>query len=63
MSIHPTHTDKEVGYICQSIKTLANNFENWKKDYSYNATSNEFEYKKRSTIEKNMVDSWFKTTN
>ncbi len=59
MSIHPTLTNKEVAYICDSIKSVAENFKSWAKDYEYNAVSNEFEYKNNHQIEKKMVEKWF----
>ena len=59
MSIHPTITNKEVAYVCVSIKSLVKNFKEWARDYQYNATSNEFEYKYNSQIEKEMVEKWF----
>lgn len=60
MSIHPTITDKEVAYVCESIKSLANNYKDWVDDYEYNATSNEFEYKHNHALEKRMVEEWFR---
>ena len=33
-SIHPTQTDQEVQYICDSIQELARHFEDWKDDYA-----------------------------
>lgn len=59
MSIHPTTTNKEVEYVCESIKELAANFNVWKEDYEYNATSNEFEYKHAPPCEIEMVNGWF----
>ncbi len=60
MSIHPTITDKEVAYVCESIKSLAENFQHWKNDYTYNAVSNEFEHNSHFSPEKEMVEKWFK---
>jgi len=59
MSVHPTMTDEEITYVCDSIKSLANNFNDWSGDYTYNPVSNEFEYNKDSSIEKKMVEEWF----
>lgn len=33
LSIHPTHTNNEIFYICSAIKELAENFHDWKADY------------------------------
>jgi len=59
MSIHPTITDKEVTFVCDSIISLAENFKSWSKDYEYNEISNEFEYKNDEHLEKKMVEKWF----
>ncbi len=59
MSIHPTTTNNEVNYICDSIIALAENFKNWEKDYQYNEVSNEFVYKGFKSKEKELVDKWF----
>ncbi len=60
MSIHPTTTDEEVDFICESIKDLAENFKVWEKDYSYNKATNEFMYKGFEYGEKELVSKWFK---
>ncbi|MCK4562635.1 MAG: selenocysteine lyase, partial [Flavobacteriaceae bacterium] len=60
MSIHPTTTNKEVGFICKSIIALAENFKTWEKNYQYNKTSNEFIYKGFESKEKELVEEWFK---
>ena len=61
MSIHPTIRNDEAQYICKSIQSLCLNFKDWVGDYDYNPISNEFEYKHDTTIEKTMVDDWFKS--
>ena len=33
MSIHPTHTNKEIQYLMDGLKELAKNYEEWCKDY------------------------------
>ena len=60
MSIHPTSTDEEVVFICNSIKELAENIDNWKNDYEYNGLTNEFVHKEDGRFEKELVESWFK---
>ncbi|HEX8574662.1 MAG TPA: aminotransferase class V-fold PLP-dependent enzyme [Flavobacterium sp.] len=59
MSVHPTTTNKEIEFVCESIKTLATNHQEWSKDYSYNPTSNEFIHKNAQPLEKEMVKQWF----
>jgi YD repeat-containing protein len=59
MSIHPTTTNAEIEFVCESIKALANHHEEWCKDYSYNKRSNEFLHKNAKSFEKDLVQSWF----
>ncbi|WP_431134787.1 aminotransferase class V-fold PLP-dependent enzyme [Psychroserpens mesophilus] len=42
MSIHPTTTNKEINFVCESIKSLAKNHKEWAKDYEYIVANNEF---------------------
>lgn len=50
--IHPTTTNAEIQYVCDSIKMLAEDHENWGKDYTYNKNSNEFLHKDAQPHEK-----------
>lgn len=61
MSIHPTTTNREIEYVCDSIIALAQNHEEWSKDYNYDAKSNNFYHKNDQLLEKNMVKDWFKS--
>ncbi|MGA9270081.1 MAG: aminotransferase class V-fold PLP-dependent enzyme [Lutimonas sp.] len=61
MSIHPTTTDKEVDFICNSIRSLAENYEAWSKDYIYNSESGEYRHKSFEPAEYRLVHSWFKS--
>ena len=60
MSIHPTITNKEALFVCESIKQVAENFEEWEKEYEYDATKNEFIHKTARPIEPSIVNKWFK---
>lgn len=60
MSIHPTITNQEVIFVCESIKQVAENHEVWGKDYAYDASKNEFIHKKAKSVETDIVDNWFK---
>lgn len=33
MSIHPTHTDEDIAYLCDAIEELAENYSEWIDDY------------------------------
>lgn len=57
MSIHPTTTDAEVEFVCDSIKKLAENFSEWSKEYQYNSKSNEYVH--REEIADDKMTEWF----
>jgi selenocysteine lyase/cysteine desulfurase len=60
MSIHPTLTNSEVLYICDSIKQVAENISKWSEDYRYESSKNEFIHKTAKLIEIDIVNNWFK---
>ncbi|HEY9220344.1 MAG TPA: aminotransferase class V-fold PLP-dependent enzyme [Lutibacter sp.] len=60
MSIHPTITNKEILYVCESIKHVAENITEWGKDYEYDAVKNEFIHKTAKPAEIDLVNNWFK---
>ncbi len=60
MSIHPTTTNAEIKWVCDSIKSLAESHKEWAKDYNYDKTTNEFIHKNAKPFEKEMVEDWFK---
>ena len=59
MSIHPTLTDAEVKFICDSIEKVALNHKEWGKDYEYIIEKNDFVHKSYPTIEDDMVNQFF----
>ena len=60
MSIHPTITNEEMLYVCESIKQVAENIEEWRNDYQYDALKNEFTHKTAQPTENELVNNWFK---
>ncbi|HWS60365.1 MAG TPA: aminotransferase class V-fold PLP-dependent enzyme [Flavobacterium sp.] len=60
MSIHPTTTNSEIQFVCESIKTMAENHQEWAKDYLYDKNTNEFIHKNAKQFEKEIVKNWFK---
>ena len=58
MSIHPTTTNKEIEYVCDSIKALAENHQEWGRDYEYNKKSNEFRHFNAASPDE-MIKDWF----
>lgn len=61
MSIHPTTTNTEIQFVCESIKAVAANHQEWAKDYEYHKNSNEFTHRNASNPEKDLVKQWFGT--
>ncbi len=61
MSIHPTTTNEEIVFVCNSIIALAKNHEVWAEDYEYSRCNNEFIHK--SLVGKPCsaanIDDWF----
>jgi selenocysteine lyase/cysteine desulfurase len=59
MSIHPTTTSAEIEYVCNAIKSLAENHKEWAKEYQYNAETNEFLHQNATSFENKLVEQWF----
>ena len=59
MSIHPTLSNYEVDTIMSAIEDLAQNFEEWSKDYTYDEHTNEFFHKKCEEINSDLLLEWF----
>ncbi|SFS42335.1 aminotransferase class V-fold PLP-dependent enzyme [Lutibacter maritimus] len=59
MSIHPTISTKDVLYVCEGIQQVAENHELWSKEYTYNANKNEYIHNTASSVEVQLVNSWF----
>lgn len=59
MSIHPTTTNAEIEFVCESIKQLAQNHKEWAKEYSYNSKTNEYLHINAKMTEKELVKKWF----
>lgn len=60
MSIHPTTTNAEIQYVCESIKALSENHEQWAADYHYNNRTNEFTHLQDNSADATaMVMQWF----
>lgn len=59
MSMHPTTTNAEIAFVCQSIKDMAANYQEWALDYNYNKDTNEFIHKDAKNNERQLVADWF----
>ncbi|MBU3012279.1 aminotransferase class V-fold PLP-dependent enzyme [Polaribacter vadi] len=59
LSLHPTITNTELDFICNSLRELSENIEVWAKDYTYDPIKNDYVHKTFTPIEKELVTSWF----
>ncbi len=59
LSLHPTITTPELNFVCDSLKELSENIEDWALDYKYDAAKNDFVHKTIEPIEKELVTCWF----
>ncbi len=59
LSMHPTISNDELKFICNSLKELSLNVDEWAKDYEYDTTKNDYVHKTIEPIEKQLVASWF----
>ncbi|SHJ79675.1 Selenocysteine lyase/Cysteine desulfurase [Arenibacter nanhaiticus] len=59
ISLHPVMTDEEVKRICDAIKLVAENIDEWSKPYTYNCVNNEYEYSEGDDQIIGQVKEWF----
>ena len=59
LSLHPTITNAELDFVCASLQELSENIEDWAQDYRYDAIKNDYVHKTVTSIEKDLVTSWF----
>lgn len=59
LSLHPTMRDSELEYILNALEELVKNIDEWKKDYNYSSTTNEFAHKTFSITESEDYRDWF----
>jgi selenocysteine lyase/cysteine desulfurase len=59
LSVHPTITDKEVAFICESLQELSKNIEAWSLDYKYINEKNDFAHISNKALEKELIKDWF----
>lgn len=59
LSIHPTITNREVDFICNALKELHKNIDDWSKDYKYDMQKNDYVHVSTKPIEQELVKSWF----
>jgi len=59
LSIHPIMTDDEVRYITEAIRETVKNIDEWKKDYIYDAETNEYKHLHYNQQDE-VIEEWFK---
>jgi len=59
MSIHPTTTNAEIQFVCDSVKAMAENHELWATDYNYIRGTNEFTHKNDNNPTEALLKEWF----
>lgn len=59
MSVHPTMTNEEVEYILDGVEQVAINYLEWKKDYTYNELTNEYDLNSCIHDEESKVAQWY----
>lgn len=59
-SIHPTHTEEEVDYICQAIAATAHNYHEWLKDYDFNPITGAIRHKsdEARVLREHKISKW-----
>lgn len=60
MSIHPTTTDEEIQFVCDSIIALAKNHREWSKEYQYDGKTNNFRHVNEPNVIEEKVKQWFR---
>lgn len=59
LSVHPTTTNEELEYILDAIRQVAENHEEWGRDYEYDKRTNMYRHRTVSSVEKDEVHRWF----
>ncbi len=59
MSFHPVMTNDEIDQVITGVKELAQHHEEWKDDYEYHQSTNEWHYKRGNNAPQQIVEEWF----
>lgn len=59
LSVHPTTTNQEIEFACDSIIDLSKNHNEIAQDYFYDAQNNQFIHKSNSKFENKLIENWF----
>jgi selenocysteine lyase/cysteine desulfurase len=63
LSVHPTMTDAETGFIMDAIELTAIHFQEWMKDYKYDPGANEYSFKGIGAKDQSKMEDWFTVSN
>jgi len=63
LSVHPTMTDAETGFIMDAIESTVSHFQEWMKDYIYDPGTNEYSFKVIEAKEQSKIGDWFNVSN
>lgn len=58
-SLHPTMTENELDFVLDAIEEIIINAENWKKDYNYSKSTNEYSHKSLNSFINKRVQQIF----
>jgi selenocysteine lyase/cysteine desulfurase len=59
LSVHPTMTNAEIGFIMDAIELTVCHLQEWTEDYSYCPASNEYVIKGMEAMEQDTIEDWF----
>jgi len=59
MSVHPVMTNEEVEFIINAIEQVALHYQEWKKEYVYDADTNEYHHGSYMDDTAAEVNQWF----
>ena len=59
LSLHPVMTNKDIDFIANAIKQVAENHMTWSDEYIYQGGMNEFVHKDKGVMEDKIVEKWF----
>jgi selenocysteine lyase/cysteine desulfurase len=63
LSVHPTMTNAEIYFIMDAIELTVRHFNEWTKDYRYDAKCNEFYFRGIEAKEQSKIEDWFSVSN
>jgi len=63
LSIHPTMTNAEIDFIMDAIELTAFHIEEWGRDYTYHAVSNEYIFSVVKEEVGGLIENWFEVAN